>query len=273
MSTALEFKGATALVTGARRGIGRAIALSLARGGATVGILDIDDDIESAAAEISADDGVVTAGGRALGYLGDVTCAQAIATVVSELNRTAGTIGILVNNAGTLGHRSLLWESDPEAWRRTIEVNLIGMYVVTRAVVPQMVTAGAGRVVNISSISGKQGSVANSAYSASKHGVLGLTRSLAGEFGMNPATRSLTVNAVCPGVVDTAMGDEVIDQLGRLIGTSRQEILDQYVLPNSLQKRLLDIDEIADMAVYLVSEKARGITGQAINVCGGSVFY
>jgi len=160
-------------------------------------------------------------------------------------------------------------------WRTTLDINLVGTYRVTKAVVPQMVEARAGRVINIASISGKQGSPGNSAYSASKHGVIGLTRTLAWEFAML-GLGELTANAVCPGVVDTALvhGDGgVLDGLAALTGESREVVMDKYILPMSWQHRLLDPQEIADMVLYLASDRARGITGQAINVDAGSVFY
>jgi NAD(P)-dependent dehydrogenase (short-subunit alcohol dehydrogenase family) len=159
--------------------------------------------------------------------------------------------------------------------RRLIAINLVGTYRVTKAVVPQMIEARTGRVINIASISGKQGSPGNSAYSASKHGVIGMTRTLAQEFGML-GLGELTANAVCPGVVDTPLvhGEGgLLDGLAALTGDSRDVVLDKYVLPISLQHRLLDPQEIADIVLYLASDRARGITGQAINVCGGSVFY
>ena len=138
-----------------------------------------------------------------------------------------------------------------------------------------MVQARAGRVINIASISGKQGSLGNSAYSASKHGVIGLTRTLAQEFAML-GSGDLTANAVCPGVVDTPLvhGEGgLLDGVSALTRESREVVMEKYILTQNLQHRLLDPQEIADMVLYLASDRARGITGQAINVCGGSVFY
>jgi NAD(P)-dependent dehydrogenase (short-subunit alcohol dehydrogenase family) len=132
-----------------------------------------------------------------------------------------------------------------------------------------------GRVINIASISGKQGSPTNSAYSASKHAVIGLTRTVAVELGLLGFTE-ITANAICPGVANTDMlfGDGMIlDELTRLLGTTREKALEERVLPMSLQRRLIEPEEIATMAVYLASDAGRGITGQAINVCAGSVFY
>ena len=154
-------------------------------------------------------------------------------------------------------------------------MNLFGTYNVTKAVIPHMLKTDWGRVINISSISGKQPSVTNSAYCASKHGVIGLTRTLAAEFGVLGIT-NITVNAICPGVVNTEMltGEGMIlDELVRLTGLDRQAALEKYVLAVPIQKRLIEPQEIAEMVLYLASDKARGITGQAINVCAGSIFY
>ena len=132
-------------------------------------------------------------------------------------------IDILVNNAGIVGKkRAFSWDGDEDVWRATIDINLVGTYRVTKAVVPQMVQARAGRVINIASISGKQGSPGNSAYSASKHGVIGLTRTLAQEFAML-GLGELTANAVCPGVVDTPTGVRRGRAPRRRLGAHRRE--------------------------------------------------
>jgi len=265
----MVLSGKVALVTGAYRGIGKEIALALAREGATVIVSDVNKDITKAADDIN------KFGNDALGLVVDVTQPKQIQTGVQQIINKYGKINILVNNAGVVGKRAFFWESDDAIWRNTIEVNLIGVFNVTKAVMPYMLKTNWGRVINISSMSGKQASVTNSAYCASNHGVIGLTRTLASElgvFGMN----SITVNAICPGTVNTDMltGEGMIlDEVVRLTGLDRQAALEKYVLSIPIQKRLIEPQEIADMAVYLASDKARGITGQAINVCAGSVFY
>jgi 3-hydroxybutyrate dehydrogenase len=156
-------------------------------------------------------------------------------------------------------------------WQEILDINLVGTYRVTKAVVPQMIQGRAGRVINIASISGKQGSPGNSAYSASKHGVIGLTRTLAQEFAM-AGLSELTANAICPGVVDTPLvhGEGgLLDGLAALTGESRETAMEKYILPISLQHRLLDPQEVADMVLYLASDRARGLTCQAINVAEG----
>ncbi len=264
--------GKTAFVTGAHRGIGRAIVEALAGAGAKVAAADVNPAIAEVAAEI----GERADGLEVIGVQADVTSSEEIALAVAEANERLGRIDILVNNAGIVGTRALSWDGDEELWRRTIDVNLIGAYRVTNAVVPQMLHAQSGRVINIASISGKQGSTGNSAYCASKHGVIGLTRTLAQEFALLGLAADLTANAICPGVVDTELvhGEGgLLDGITALTGESREVVMETYVLTQSLQHRLLEPQEVADMALYLASDRARGITGQAINVCGGSVFY
>jgi NAD(P)-dependent dehydrogenase (short-subunit alcohol dehydrogenase family) len=263
--------GNTAFITGAHQGIGRAVAETLAGAGAKVAAVDANPAIADVAAEISK----AVPGSEVIGLRADVTSGQDITAAVADANRHLGRIDILVNNAGIVGKRAFSWDGDEDVWMATLSVNLMGTYRVTRAVVPQMVQAGAGRVINIASISGKQGSLGNSAYSASKHGVIGLTRTLAQEFA---ALRlgELTANAVCPGVVDTPLVHNeggLLDGVAALTGESRDLVMEKYILTQSLQHRLLDPQEVADMVLYLASDRARGITGQAINVCGGSVFY
>ncbi len=267
-----SLSGKTAFVTGGRQGIGLAIAETLAGAGANVAAVDVNPAIADVVAKIKEH----TPTCEVFGVQADVTSSQDIAAAVAETNRRLGRIDILVNNAGIVGRkRAFSWDGDEDVWRETLEINLFGVYCVTKAVVPQMVQARAGRVINIASISGKQGSPGNSAYSASKHGVIGLTRTLAQEFAMlGPG--DLTANAVCPGVVDTPLvhGEGgLLDGVSALTRESREVVMEKYILTQNLQHRLLDPQEIADMVLYLASDRARGITGQAINVCGGSVFY
>ncbi len=255
-----------ALVTGAYRGIGKEIASALAREGATVVIGDVNKDIQKTATEI---------GHNTLGLVLDVTRPEQIQSCIQQIIDKYGKIEILINNAGVVGKRYFLWESEDFIWRNTIEVNLFGTYNVTKAVMPHIIKAGKGRVINIASISGKQASVTNSAYCASKHGVIGLTRTLAAELGVLGLS-GITVNAICPGVVNTDMltGEGMIlDEVVRLTGLTREAVLTEKVLSMSIQRRLIEPEEIADTAVYLASDQAKGITGQAINVCAGSVFY
>ncbi|WP_068054057.1 SDR family NAD(P)-dependent oxidoreductase [Nocardia xishanensis] len=268
MSTSLSRK--VAFVTGGRQGIGRAVVETLAGAGASVAVVDVDPSVADVAAEISRR----TPGGKVIAVQADVTSSEEIGAAVAEANRRLGRIDILVNNAGVVGTRVLSWEGDEDVWRATVDINLVGTYRVTKAVVPQMVQARSGRVIYIASISGKQGSVGNSAYSASKHGVVGLTRTLAQEFGIL-GLGELTANAVCPGVVDTPLvrgKGGLLDGVSALTGESHEVVMEKYILTQSLQHRLLDPQEVADMVLYLASDRARGITGQAINVCGGSVF-
>ena len=265
----MKLENKVALVTGARRGIGKAIAKALAQEGATIVAVDIDSDVENTASEIT------NIGQKALGLVADITSPEQVDSLVKEAVTIFSGIDILVNNAGVVGKRFFLWQSDDSIWRNTIEVNLFGTYNVTKAVMPHLIKNGKGRVINMASISGKQGSVTNSAYCASKHGVIGLTRTLAQELGFL-GLNEITVNAVCPGVVNTDMltGEGMIlDELVKLTGLSRETVLTEKILPLSLQKRLIEPEEIANMVVYLASDLAKGITGQAINVCGGSIFY
>ena len=265
----MKLENKVALVTGARRGIGKAVALALAQEGAAIVALDIDSDVENTVSEIN------KIGQKALGLVADITSPEQVISLVKEAVDIFSRIDILVNNAGVVGKRFFLWQSDDSIWRNTIEVNLFGTYNVTKAVTPHLIKNGKGRVINIASISGKQGSVTNSAYCASKHGIIGLTRTLAQELGFLGLTE-ITVNAICPGVVDTEMltGEGMIlDELAKLTGSSREQVLAERILPLSIQRRLIEPEEIADMAVFLASDLAKGITGQAINVCGGSIFY
>jgi NAD(P)-dependent dehydrogenase (short-subunit alcohol dehydrogenase family) len=226
-------------------------------------------DIEGIASEIK------QMGQKAIGLIADITSPEQIKNMVNTAIDAFGRIDILVNNAGILPRRSFLWEADDNDWRKTIEVNLIGTYNMTKAVLPFIIKNGKGRVINLSSVSGKNGSPTSSAYCASKHGIIGLTRTLAMELSLLGLTE-ITINAICPGVGNTEMVTEkggLLDEVARITGTTREIVLTKQLPQVSLLKRLIEPDEIADMVVYLASDSARGITGQAINVCGGTAFY
>ena len=265
----MKLKDKVAVVTGAQRGFGKASAIALAKEGATIVAVDMGKDIEGTASEIK------QMGQKAIGLIADITSPEQIKNMVNKAIDAFGHIDILVNNAGILPRRSFLWEADDNDWRKTIEVNLIGTYNMTKAVLPFIIKNGKGRVINLSSVSGKNGSPTSSAYCASKHGIIGVTRTLAMELSLLGLTE-ITVNAICPGVGNTEMVTEkggLLDEVARITGTTREIVLTKQLPQVSLLKRLIEPDEIADMVVYLASDSARGITGQAINVCGGTAFY
>jgi 3-hydroxybutyrate dehydrogenase len=251
--------GKSALITGGGRGIGRAIALEFARNGARVAVAArTAEQVEQVAAEI---------GGDAVALVCDVSDPQSVARMFSRLREDFGNPDILVNNAGIAESATLVNTTD-ELWHRHLAINLSGTFYCTRAALPAMLKRGWGRVINVASIAGKSGAPYIAAYSASKHGVLGLTRSAALEL----ATTGVTVNAICPGYVDTDMVTRGVDQITAKTGRTADEALDS-LKKMSPQNRLVTPEEVAAIALLLASDAGRGINGQGINVDGGSVLY
>jgi len=257
-----EYGVRVAWVTGAGRGIGAAIALALGRAGLRVAVsARTVADIERVAGSVRA------AGGEALAVPCDVTAPESIAAAVSRIRESFGAINVLVNNAGAAESHKFLGHDDA-LWQRMLDANLNSVYFVTKAVAPMMVEAGWGRIINIASIAAKAGGKYIAAYTASKHGVLGLTRALAAEF----AAQNITVNAVCPGYVDTPMTNRAVSNITARTRLSEAEAR-ATLEKTSPQNRLITPEEVAHVVLMLVSDEARGVTGQAINVDGGAVMY
>ncbi len=251
-----------ALVTGGGTGIGQAIALALAQQGIRVAVAArTAADVERIAHEIR------ERGGDAIAVVCDVTEPVSVASAVAQIQRAYGDISILVNNAGASGSHKFL-DHDDMLWHQMIDANLNSAYYVTKAIAPMMVQANWGRIINIASMAAKVGGKYIAAYTAAKHGVLGLTRALAAEF----APYNITVNAICPGYVDTPMTNRSVANIAAHTKMSEPEA--RAVLERtSPQNRLITPGEVAAVAVMLVGDEARGITGQAINVDGGAVMY
>ncbi|HEX6779739.1 MAG TPA: SDR family NAD(P)-dependent oxidoreductase [Ktedonobacterales bacterium] len=252
--------GKRAVVTGAGRGIGRSIALALARAGADVGVTARSaDDLETLVAEIQA------LGRRSLAVCCDVTSPEQVQHMEHTLRAGLGGVDILVNNAGNAGSHKFLNHPD-DLWHRMLAVNLTSVYYVTKAFVPGLIEQRWGRVITIASIASRLGDRYIAAYTASKHGSLGLTRALAVEL----MPYNITVNAICPGYVDTPMTDASIANMVARTGMSEAQAR-EYLEKQSPQHRLIGAEEVAALTVFLAQDSAKGITGQGINLDGGGV--
>jgi 3-oxoacyl-[acyl-carrier protein] reductase len=243
----ISLSGHVALVTGGSKGIGKQIAVRLARAGAEVILTSRSTEAaEAAAAEIEA------AGGKARGVCLDVSDAAAVATTLKELLSDYATISLLINNAGVT-RDNLLLRMKQEDWDVVISTNLTGVYHLCRGVVPSMVRARFGRIVNITSVVATMGNPGQVNYTAAKAGAEGFTRSLAREV----ASRNITVNCVAPGFIDTDMTRGLND-------AARKTILDQVPM-----KRLGEPDDVAAAVLFLLSPQSSYVTGATLNVNGG----
>ena len=252
-----EAQTQTALVTGASRGIGAAIALQLAQSGfVVIGTATSDDG----AAKISQ---ALKAHAGCRGANLNVNDAAAVEALVEQITKAHGGLHVLVNNAGIYKARPFL-EYEPNDFRDLFEVNLMGTVHLTQAALKPMLAKQSGRIINIASSAGKAGSRNQSAYNVSKHAVVGLTRCLA----LETATQGVTVNAICPGLTQTDMVDTLNASFANAAGVTAEQML-QSILTRVPMNRLLNVDEIAGMAVYLGSEESSGMTGQAISIDGG----
>lgn len=245
-----------ALVTGAGGGIGSAIARLLDQQGVKVTLLGRNIEKLNAVASELNNSNIVQA---------DVTDDLSVKDAISRARETFGPIEILINNAG-MAKSSPYLELSSELWHDTIAVNLNGVHYCSQAVLPDMISKGWGRIINIASTAAQKGHAYVSAYVAAKHAVLGLTRSLALEFAKN----HITVNAICPGYTDTQMVEDAIENIVTLTGRSESDALAELV-KNNPQKRLIQPGEIAESVHWLCQPAAASITGQAISIAGGEV--
>ncbi len=242
----MNFNGQTALITGAGRGIGKTIAVKLAESGLDIAIADMNPVSDEVLREIE------EYGTKCLAFQLDVTDVESVDSVVKKIIDETGGIHILVNNAG-ITKDNLFMRMKPEQWSQVIDVNLNGVFHVTKAVIRTMVKQHSGRIINISSVVGFSGNPGQVNYSSSKSGLIGFTKSLSREVG----TRGITVNAVAPGFINTAMTKALNE-------SQQQAILSQIPLG-----RMGEAEDIANAVAFLASEEASYITGTVLHVNGG----
>jgi 2-dehydro-3-deoxy-L-rhamnonate dehydrogenase (NAD+) len=247
----IDLSGRVAVVTGGAQGIGYAIAERMLASGAAVSLWDLDA-------------GRLAEAKSALGHEGDVFVERVELTndaeVAAATQRTiaaAGKIDIVVNNAGITGGNGTTWELTPDVWRRVLEVNLVAPYLVCRAIVPHLIENGYGRIVNVASIAGKEGNPNASHYSASKAGLIALTKSLAKEL----ATKGVLVNAIAPAAAKTAM-----------FATMTKQHID-FMLSKIPMGRFIDVREIAATVAWIASEDCSFTTGSVFDLSGGRATY
>jgi NAD(P)-dependent dehydrogenase (short-subunit alcohol dehydrogenase family) len=249
VSNQIDLQGRVAVVTGGAQGIGFAVAQRFVASGAKVVLWDIDEALLAKAQ--------ATLGAAASTARVELTDAELVAQAAAAVVATHGRIDILVNNAGITGGNGTTWELTPEIWRRTVEVNLVAPYLTCRAIVPAMLKQGYGRIVNVASVAGKEGNPNASHYSASKAGLIALTKSLAKE----TAQKGVIVNAVAPAAARTAIFDQM----------TQQHI--DYMLSKIPMGRFVEPHEIAAAIAWLSSEDCSFTTGSVLDLSGGRATY
>lgn len=252
-------KDKVAIITGSARGIGFEIGKIFAENGAKVVLSDLN--------QITVEDATLDLRNKGLevtGFKADVTNEEEIIQLIKQTKRKYGRIDIFINNAG-LQHVAPIEEFPTEKFEQMIKIMLTAPFIAIKNVLPIMKEQGFGRIINISSINGLIGFANKAAYNSAKHGVIGLTKVAA----LESASSGITVNALCPGYVDTPLVRGQLEDLARTRQVPLESVLEEVIYPLVPQNRLLDVSEIADYAIFLASDKARGITGQAVVLDGG----
>jgi 3-hydroxybutyrate dehydrogenase len=263
MKKSEDLEGQVALVTGAARGIGKAISQSLAAAGASIVVVDIlHEEGEMVSAEIA------EKGSHGLFIGCDIKSENNVMAMVNRTIQEFGRIDILVNNAGA-GYTALTWETPTDVWEEIMALNLRGTFLCSKYVVPHMIKQKSGRIINISSALGKQAAPLRAAYSASKAGVIALTVALAKEV----AEYGITVNTVCPGPVETPIWDKRRKALAQLLNVPEGDVVKKIAETEQIIKIVLKAEDIANVVYWLASsETTKLMTGQAISIDGGQVF-
>lgn len=266
------YSGRTVIVTGAARGQGREIALQFAAQGADVAICDVgqsalatvDYPLASTAELDAVADAARGLGARVLAQVCDIRDQAQVDDFAQAATDAFGRIDVLVNNAGILSGNKPVHEMSDAQFITMIDVNLIGLWRVTRAVVPHLIAAGGGRIVNVASAAGLVGAPGFGHYCAAKHGVVGLTKTMAAEL----APHKITVNAICPGLVDTKMVEHSAEQLAGQLGITEDAAYDAFLTVHHIKERITPA-QCAAAVLYLASEPARVVTGACLPVDAG----
>lgn len=248
-------------ITGAANGIGLEIGKDFAKQGAKVIITDLDSE-KIALAVLSLESYSLTVEG----IVCDVTVEKEIKVTVENVYRNYGTIDVLINNAG-LQYISPIEDFPIDKFEKLIKVMLVGPFILMKYVLPIMKKQNYGRIINMASVNGLVGFAGKSAYNSAKHGLIGLTKVAA----LEVAAYNITVNAVCPGYVNTTLVQNQLSDLAKTRDVPNDKILEEVIFPLVPQKRLLEINEISNYVLFLASDKARGITGQAVVIDGGYI--
>ena len=249
-----------AVVTGAGSGIGRAIALAMAAAGARVAAVDIDEATARDTASLCA-----KAGGRSLGIQADTSRGADVDRAVTAAVKDLGPLDVMVNNAGVLDGYFNVDETDEALWRRVLDIDLTGVFLGSKRALREMLPRGKGRIVNMASVAGLNGTGGGAAYVAAKHGVVGFTKTLA----LEVAELGITSNAICPGYVMTPIVEKQIDDQARVHGIPRENVIREVILAPQPTKQFVRIEDVAALALYLASDAAAQVNGASLSIDGG----